>query len=133
MKSSKKSKIETMQPKKIEIVHEDNRRILKSIYNGKFIARQAIIIEVKEDSILGKRYHLYDEIFYIAKGKADYKFINVDTGKEKKIEVKEGEKIKIPSKTYHEVFMPKGSVMIGLTEKEYIGPETNDLKYGENK
>lgn len=120
-----------MQVEKVEITNEDNRRSIKCIFNGKFTARQAIIIEVKEDSILGKHYHLYDEIFYLLKGKADYKFINVDTGEEKKIEVKEGEKIKIPSKTYHEVFMPKGSVMIGLTEKEYVNAQINDFKYGE--
>ncbi|MBI2632397.1 cupin domain-containing protein [Candidatus Pacearchaeota archaeon] len=131
MKSNKKSKIESMNVEKIEIANEDNRRVIKNIFNGKFTARQAIIIEIKEDSILGKHYHLYDEIFYLLKGKADYKFVDVESGEEKKIEVKEGEKIKIPSKTYHEAFMPKGSVIIGLTENEYVNAQINDLKYGE--
>jgi hypothetical protein len=77
-----------MQAEKVEIAHEDNRRSIKCIFNGDFVAKQAIIIEVKE-----------------------------------------GEKITIPSRTYHEVFLPKGTIMIGFTEKEYIGPEVNDIPY----
>jgi mannose-6-phosphate isomerase-like protein (cupin superfamily) len=123
--------ITNIRPEKIKIEHEDERTKLKSIFNGEFTANQLLELEVKQDSWLGGHYHTYDEIFYVLKGRMDYTWIDIDTGERKDFSVKEGELVRLPSRTYHKAFIKAGTIIISATEKEFESPENNNLIYHE--
>ena len=104
---------------KIEEVHEDERRILKTIFNGGFSAQQLLTLETKADCFLGGHYHDYDEIWYVLKGRLEYELINIDTNEKQKTIVNAGEKIIIPRRIYHTAYAIKDATIIGVTEEEY--------------
>ena len=115
--------------KDVTEVNEDERRIMKAIFNGNFVAKQLLFFELKKNSELGGHYHDYEEIFYVIKGQLDYLLIEVKTGKKINFSVKEGQKIFIPAGFYHKAFAKKGTIFIGVTESEFISPEINNLPY----
>lgn len=130
MKLNKMENFEIVK-EKVKASDEDERRKLKAVFNGNFTAKQLIILEVKKDSFLGGHYHNYNEIFYCVKGEADYTFINIDTKEKKLIKVEIGEKVNIPTRTYHKAFLKQGTILIGVSEQEYVSDELNNLSYEE--
>jgi mannose-6-phosphate isomerase-like protein (cupin superfamily) len=110
----------------IKIDHEDHRRIFKTIFNGDFVAKQAIVYEVKEDSVVGRHFHDYGEIWCVLVGKMDYLFRNVDTLEEKRFSLTAGQAVRIPKRTFHEAKVYKGSTLLGFTEEKFISNEVNN-------
>ena len=116
-------------PELVPPQHEDERRALRTIFNGEFAAGQTLTLEVKSDCYMGGHYHTYGEIFYVYRGRLDYTLINVDSGVKTDVTVREGEKIYLPPRTYHKAFAPAGSVIFGFTEEPFISEEHNNLPY----
>ena len=114
---------------KVEEGHEDERRILRQIFNSNFSARQLLTLETKVDCVVGGHYHEYEEIWYVLTGKLEYKLINIDTKEKQNVILYKDDKIRIPSRIYHEAYAEKGTIIIGVTEEEYVSDEKNNLKY----
>jgi hypothetical protein len=114
------------------IDHEDARRALMTIFNGDlgdFVARQVKIARVKQDSVLGGHYHDYRELFYLLAGQAQFDLKCVRTGEQDtKILVPEW-RILIPPLVAHKVAIVQGSILVGLTEQQYVSAAQNDHKY----
>ena len=118
-----------IKPKKVREGHEDERRSLRQIFNGDFIARQLLTLETKVDCVLGGHYHEYEEIWYVLKGRLKYEFINIDTNKRQRLTLNSGDKIRIPSRIYHKAYAKKGTIIVGVTEEEFVSDKKNNLKY----
>ena len=118
-----------IKPKKVREGHEDERRSLRQIFNGDFIARQLLTLETKTDCVLGGHYHEYEEIWYVFKGKLEYELTNIDTKKRQKVALFAGDKIRIPSRIYHKAYAKKGTIIVGVTEEEFVSDKKNNLKY----
>ena len=114
---------------KVKEGHEDERRSLKQIFNGDFVARQLLTLEIKADCVLGGHYHEYGEIWYVLKGRLEYEFINIYTNKKQRATLNSGDKIKIPSRIYHKAYAEKDTIIVGVTEEEFVSEVKNNLKY----
>lgn len=115
--------------KRIEPIHEDNRRVLIEIFNGNFIAKQTKILKIKLDSILGNHYHPYKQYFYLFEGEAYYTFENIHTKERQEFKVKAGDFIIIDKEIAHKAKQLKGNLMIEGNEEKYTSPEVDDLVY----
>lgn len=115
--------------RKIDPVHEDNRRSLTEVYSGEFTARQIKVLKIKEDSILGNHYHPYGQFFYMLTGEADYTFVNIETGENQNIKMVGGDFIRIEKNIAHKSVMKAGNVMVEGNEQPYSSPEVDDLRY----
>lgn len=100
--------------------HEDERRKLFSFPEAK-------VLEVKEDSILGKHYHKKKtEIFILSSGTCTLQREFVKDGKRmgfNRIKMKPGEMQVINPFYYHEFHIKKGSVLIGLNSEPFTGDD----------
>jgi mannose-6-phosphate isomerase-like protein (cupin superfamily) len=103
--------------------HEDERRILTSIFNGDFVGKQAKVLEIKKASTLGNHYHLFRELFFVLKGGGTYTFESVESGLQHVISVKPGDRLIIAPKVAHKGELKAGTIMIEATE-EVFTPET---------
>lgn len=113
-----------IKPEQPKVVHKDTRRTLTEIFNGGFNIRQIKVLEVNnlsERESLGGHFHDYRELFYILRGEADYAFRRAHTTDRVDIHLNAGELVKIPEGTMHYVTnAAKGTLMIGIAEKEYL-------------
>lgn len=112
-----------------KVAHEDNRRSLMPIYNGDFTAKQLKILRIKEDSVLGNHYHNYSECFYVFSGSPIFILEDIKSGRRVRLPLDEGDRLIIQPKVAHKVIAQKGTIMIESTEREYISPEKNDVRY----
>jgi len=115
--------------KKINPVHEDERRALIEVFNGEFTAKQLKVLKIKKDAILGNHYHPYRQFFYMQKGRADYTFEDIKTKKKTEIPVEEGDMIIIEKNIAHKALQKAGNIMVEGNEENYTSPEVDDLKY----
>ena len=115
-----------------EVDHEDERRILRTAFNGDlgdFVARQAKFAEMKQDAILGGHFHPYRELFYMLKGEATFGLKCTEAGTEESYFLQEGSRLLIPAYVAHRAVVEKDSILVGFTESVYVSPEVNDHKY----
>lgn len=115
--------------KKIQPVHEDERRALIEAFNGEFTAKQLKILKIKKDSVLGNHYHPYRQFFYFLKGEADYTFVNIKTGERKDIKAQEGDLVIIDPFIAHKALQKEGNIMVEGNEQPYTSADVDDLKY----
>ena len=115
--------------KKINPVHEDERRALIEVFNGQFIAQQLKVLKIKKDAILGNHYHPYRQFFYMLKGRADYTFVDISTKERTDIKVEEGDLVIIDKNIAHKALQNAGNMMVEGNENKYTSPEVDDLKY----
>lgn len=93
------------------IVNEDNRRRLTAFQDGK-------LLEIKEDCIVGKHYHkIKTEYFVLCSGLAEIKKIKDYQTTWKQINI--GEIVIVEPFVYHEFYIKKGSILIGLCTHPY--------------
>ena len=115
--------------KRIDPVHEDDRRALIEVFNGDFAARQLKVLRIKQDAVLGNHYHPYRQFFYFLKGSARYTFLNVKTGEREEIEAQEGDFIIIDPGIAHKAQQKGGNVMVEGNEQPYTSAAVDDLKH----
>lgn len=114
---------------RIEPVHEDARRALTEVFNGRFTARQLKVLTIKASAVLGNHYHPYRQFFYFLKGSAHYVFVNIKTGERAEIEAEEGDFIIIEKEIAHKAFQKAGNMMVEGNEQPYTSAAVDDLKY----
>ncbi len=90
------------------------------------------MIQCKKTSILGGHYHNYREMFYIVEGKASFELQDVDTNEKVNTELLAGDIMILAPRIAHKVLMEEGTFSLEATEKSYISPEMNDVKYEVN-
>jgi len=104
---------------KINITHEDDRRILTEIFNGDFEIRNINILEIKKDSVLGNHYHNDREIFYLLEGEGSIIFVDIKNGEREEAKFLKGERIIMAPKIAHKLFLKKGSLFMTGKEKGF--------------
>jgi mannose-6-phosphate isomerase-like protein (cupin superfamily) len=112
--------------------HEDNRRVLLTMFNGDledFVARQVKILVLKEDAVIGGHYHDYGELFYLFDGAGSFKLKDIDRNVVEQYNLGKGDRLFIPKGVAHKGSFKRGSVLIGCTEIPYLSPENNDHRY----
>jgi quercetin dioxygenase-like cupin family protein len=129
----KDSKINEISFRSIGISHEDERRILKEVFNSKdelkdFIAKHCKVMEIKTDSNLGGVYHDYSEIIYILKGEVFIELKNLKDNKEMSMILKQGDRIIIPKNTAHKLKAKKDTIIVELWEEPHISSDINNHK-----
>jgi GDPmannose 4,6-dehydratase len=93
--------------KKLNPSHSDERRNLYSFPEAK-------LIEVKEDTVIGRHYHkIKEERFMLSKGEG--RIVRGDASEPMSI----GHIYTVPPGTYHEFHLTKGSILIGLNSHPY--------------
>ncbi len=115
-----------------EADHEDERRVLRTAFNGDlgdFVARQAKFAVMKQSTELGGHYHSYRELFYMQEGEATFNLKDTETKEERTYHLKKSNRLLIPAFVAHKAFVLDGSILAGFTESAYISPELNDHKY----
>ncbi len=114
---------------KIEIAHEDVRRMIICPFNGDFVARQVKELRLKKGSILGNHYHNYRELFFISKGRAIFYLENITNKETAIVKLKGGDRLIIEPKVAHKARMWKSTRTVEATEEPYISAENNDVRY----
>jgi mannose-6-phosphate isomerase-like protein (cupin superfamily) len=116
---------------KIPGAHDDDRRTLTPVFNmdmeGFRGAKQLKLAFLKKDAVLGKHYHHYAELFTVYGGKAVF-VLTPETGESEAFEITPGLRLLIPAGIRHEAQVEGGTLLIGLTEEQYVSPEHNDHK-----
>jgi len=117
----------------VTTVHEDDRRTLYSVFNGKdrgdFIAAHLKWFEFKRDSEVGNHYHEYAELFCVLSGKAVYELISVeDPSRRETHTMKRGDILIVPARVVHRGFVKKGSIVISANQEPYVSPQVNDRR-----
>ena len=123
--------------KKINLVHEDDRRKLMEITNGEITGKSIKIIEVKEESYLGGKtghWHLYPEAMYVMKGKVtDYTMENVFTGEKMTTDLEEGDVVLRTAGIIHGGTFSAGAIIMDIAGENYISGDFNDIPREETK
>ena len=115
--------------KKVNTVHEDERRKLIEIMNGEMSIKNMKILMLKEDSYLGGHWHVYSEVMHILKGSAkDYVMKNIDTGEEETFQLEEGDTVFRTGRIIHGGTFTKGTIVIDGASETYISAEFNDIQ-----
>jgi len=116
--------------KKIDCVHEDERRGIFEMLNGELDVKNIKILKVKEDSFLGTKdghYHVYPEVMYILEGSVvDYKMKNLDTGEEEVFTLEAGDVVFRTGRIVHGGTFKKGTIVIDGACNAYISQDFND-------
>lgn len=101
------------------IDHEDNRRTLKTIFNGDFgmfSAAQVKIIDVFSEWPAGDHHHPYRELFFVEKGSAHYILRHIDSGIEMDGNLVPGSYVMVPPRVHHVLFPKPGTTFFALEE-----------------
>lgn len=96
------------------MIHEDERRILESFPEAK-------IIKVKQDCVIGEHYHkIKTEFFILCEGRCTLRYKNVlDDDRFHLHEMPIGNLTIILPHSYHEFYIEKDSVLIGINSHPY--------------
>jgi mannose-6-phosphate isomerase-like protein (cupin superfamily) len=117
---------------KIPHSHDDERRTLIPAFNtdmeGFSEAKQLKLALLKKDSVLGKHWHDYAELFTVYGGNAVFVLAPRDGGEPEEFLLQPGWRLLIPARIWHEARVEGGTLLIGLTEEKYISPDFNDHK-----
>ncbi len=114
--------------RKINLVHEDERRGIWEIMNGELQIKNMKILKVKEDSYLGGHWHVYGEVMHVLKGSAkDYKMTNLDTGETETYQLEEGDTVFRTGRIVHGGTFLKGSIVVDGACEMYLSADFNDI------
>lgn len=116
------------------IEHQDERRVLRVMFNGDlsdFAARQVKFLEVSQnrDAVLGGHYHDYRELFYVLQGVVVFDLETIDTKERESYTLGVGGRLFIPACVAHRATCIKGSILVGCTEQPFVSAEHNIHKY----
>jgi len=115
--------------KKIDLVHEDERRGIWEIMNGQLAIKNMKILKVKEDSYLGGHWHTYGEVMHIMEGGSpDYKMKNLDTGEVETFNLIAGDTVFRTGRIVHGGTFLKGSIVIDGACETYLSADFNDIQ-----
>ncbi len=114
--------------KKIDLVHEDERRGIWEIMNGQMSIKNMKILKVKKgEQLLGNHWHAYPEVMYIMKGKARYKMRHVITGEEEEYNLEEGDVVFRTGFITHSGFFSEDTIIIDGSSEMYLSNDFNDV------
>lgn len=114
--------------KKIDLVHEDERRGIWEIMNGQMSIKNMKILKVKKGSqILGNHWHVYPEVMYIMEGRAHYKMRHVITGETEEFDLAAGDVLFKTGFITHTGLFEEDSVIIDGAAETYIDNNFNDV------
>lgn len=114
--------------KKIDLVHEDERRGIWEIMNGQMSVRNMKILKVKQgEQLLGNHWHAYPEVMYIMKGKARYKMRHIITGEAEEYSLEEGDVVFRTGFITHVGYFEEDSIIIDGASETYLSNEFNDV------
>lgn len=117
--------------RKIEKVHEDDRRSIMEIMNGELNVKNLKILDVKETCYLGGKeghWHQYPEVMCILKGKAiDYTMTNIDTNETEVFQLEEGDVVFRTGRIIHGGIFEGGSLVVDGSCEMYISADFNDI------
>lgn len=122
----------------ISNIMKNNAKIVTPFLDEDFVARQIKIAKMHGDFTLGGHYHPdYAESFTVvwanpeAIPKALFRVFNLDDPNQTITEhlIIPGTKLRIPPRHPHEAQVSAGTILIWATQKEYISPAINDVKY----
>lgn len=114
--------------KKIDLVHEDERRGIWEIMNGQLSIRNMKILRVKSgEQLLGNHWHTYPEVMYMLQGKARYKMKHVITGEEEDYNLETGDVVFRTGFITHVGFFSEDSIIIDGAAESYISNDFNDV------
>jgi len=120
--------------KKIELVHEDERRGIWEIMNGQLSIKNMKILKVTEDSYLGGHWHVYGEVMCMLEGSAkDYVMKNIDTGEEETFQLEKGDVVFRTGRIVHGGTFAKGSIVVDGACESYISADFNDIVEEKNE
>jgi len=115
--------------RKISLVHEDERRSLNEIFNGEISVRNMKILKVKKgDQILGNYWHMYPEVMYMMKGKAEYKLRNVITDEKMDVVLEEGDVLIKTGFITHTGKFSEDSVVIDGSAEMFVSNDYNHFE-----
>lgn len=114
--------------KKIDLVHEDDRRSIWEVMNGQLSIKNIKIIKIKKgEQLLGNHWHAYSEVMYMMQGKAKYKMRHVITGEEEDYNLEEGDVMFRTGFLTHAGFFEEDSIIIDGAAESYLGSDFNDV------
>ncbi len=117
--------------RKVNQVHEDDRRKIEEVMNGEISAKNVKILTVKETSYLGGKsghWHQYPEVMCILKGRCwNYLMENVDTGEKEYFNLEEGDVVFRTGRIIHGGDFEKGSIILDMATESYISSDFNDI------
>ncbi|MBN1351463.1 cupin domain-containing protein [candidate division KSB1 bacterium] len=117
----------------VNIAHDDDRRTLFSIFNGKefhgFHAATLKWFEFKKDAVVAKHYHEYDEIFCVVSGEDIFELVDVDSMEKETYFLKRGDILLVAKRVAHRCHVKKDSIVIAANEKPYISAKQNDILF----
>lgn len=114
--------------KKIDLVHEDERRSIWEVMNGQMSIRNMKILKVKKGGIiLGNHWHAYPEVMYLMKGKARYIMKHIITGEEEEFQLEEGDVMFRTGFITHAGIFDEDSILIDGAAESYIDNDFNDV------
>lgn len=114
--------------KKIDLVHEDERRGIWEIMNGQLSIKNMKILRVKSGAqLLGNHWHAYPEVMYMMQGKAKYKMKHVITGEEEEYDLEEGDVVFRTGFITHVGIFSEDSIIIDGAAETYISNDFNDV------
>lgn len=114
--------------------HVDQRRVLGSIFNGDFIARQGKYLNFSMECVAGGHSHTYDELTFVITGEHKFEFVDLRSDRatsEQRHEIllRPGEILIVPAGVAHRGFHPENSMIFAFTEEPYISAQNNDIPY----
>ena len=114
--------------KKIDLVHEDERRGIWEIMNGQMSVKNMKILRVKSgEQLLGNHWHAYPEVMYVMQGKAKYKMRHVITGEEEEYDLEAGDVVFRTGFITHSGVFSEDTIIIDGATESYISNEFNDV------
>jgi len=114
--------------KKIDLVHEDERRGIWQIMNGELSVKNMKILKVKKgEQLLGNHWHVYPEVMYMMQGKATYRMKNVITGEVEDYELTEGDVVFRTGFITHGGYFSEDSIIIDGAASTYVSQDFNDV------
>jgi len=114
--------------KKVDLVHEDERRGIWEIMNGQMSIQNMKILKVKKgEQLLGNHWHAYPEVMYIMKGKARYRMKHVITKEEEDFNLEEGDVVFRTGFITHVGYFSEDSIIIDGSASTYISSDFNDV------
>ncbi len=104
---------------KPNFVHQDERGVLREVTRGNQW-KQLNEYERKKGSIVGNHYHNnFEEFFYIIKGKAKVKIVNVETKKEESFIAAGGDAFRVAKKESHTLMFLEDTTFITLLSENF--------------
>lgn len=119
--------------RRAELEHEDDRRMLFSVFNGDLDDFSAVAMKWFEfpyrDCTVAGHYHKYREIFIVLEGCDVFYLVDVRTGEKQVIELTRGDVLLVPAYVAHLCSVKRGSLVVVAQDAPYVSPEHSDFAF----